>query len=116
MNNSDPDPIPQDNEEMSQQIIPSNRFNWGAVSLCVGLVSLVFFAWIPFFGLIPCVLGIVFAFKDGKERSERGSGMAIAGIILGYVSFVICFFWSGIIWLWTRFAEDGMWAYYSFIF
>ncbi len=68
--------------------------NVGAlVSLVLGIVSVIV-SWVPFVGLISVVMGIIGAVFGHRgfaqsRTTANGRGMAIAGLILNYLSIVI---------------------------
>jgi hypothetical protein len=68
---------------------PRNRF--GVTALVLGIVGAVF-CWVPVFGGILAILALVFG-ALGYSRARKGeannSGMAIAGLILGAITFII---------------------------
>lgn len=70
-------------------VAPRNGF--GVTALVLGIVGAVF-SWIPVLGLILAVLAVVFG-ALGYTRVRKGqatnSGMAIAGLVLGIMAFVI---------------------------
>jgi xanthine/uracil permease len=55
--------------------------------LVLGIAALVL-CWIPFFGYVPAVLGIVFAAIGLKaaNRGRPGKGMAIAGLTCAIIA------------------------------
>lgn len=68
---------------------PRNGF--GVTALVLGIVGVVF-SWVPVLGGILAILALVFG-ALGYSRARKGeatnSGMAIAGLILGAIAFVI---------------------------
>lgn len=66
---------------------PSNGLGIGGF-VC-GLIGLVFF-WIPFFGLVLGLLGLILGgvgISSGR-RSGAGTGLAVAGLVLGLISLI----------------------------
>lgn len=59
-------------------------------SMVVGIVGVVF-SWVPVLAQILGILAIVFGFisknKINNSKDTTGKGMAIAGIIMGFISF-----------------------------
>jgi hypothetical protein len=55
--------------------------------LVLGIAALALF-WIPFFGYLPAVLGIIFAALGLKaaNRGQSGRGMAIAGLTCAIIA------------------------------
>jgi hypothetical protein len=70
-------------------VAPRNGF--GVTALVLGIVGAVF-SWVPVLGLILAVLAVVFG-ALGYARARKGqatnSGMAIAGLVLGIIAFLI---------------------------
>jgi hypothetical protein len=68
---------------------PRNGF--GVTALVLGIVGAVF-SWVPVFGGILAVLAVIFG-ALGYSRARKGqasnSGMAIAGLVLGVIAFII---------------------------
>jgi len=70
-------------------------------ALILGIVS-VLVGWIPFFGLVPIILAIIFgiiALTKVNKKKVQGKGMAIAGLIMGGVMLIvsiIIFFVAGV--------------------
>ncbi|HEY3894758.1 MAG TPA: DUF4190 domain-containing protein [Pseudonocardiaceae bacterium] len=69
----------------------AQRNGFGVTALVLGIVGAVF-SWVPVLGLILAVLAVVFG-ALGYARARKGqatnSGMAIAGLVLGVIAFVI---------------------------
>jgi Domain of unknown function (DUF1707)/Domain of unknown function (DUF4190) len=62
--------------------IPQNRTNAMAVtSMCCGLCQV----FLPFVAGIPAIICGHIARSQIRETGEEGSGMALAGLILGYI-------------------------------
>ena len=75
-------------QQQYPQPVPSNGM--GITGFVTGLLGLLFF-WVPFFGLILGILGVVFGgvgFQASRKRG-RSNGMAIAGLVLGTITIVI---------------------------
>lgn len=66
---------------------PSNGLGVGGF-VC-GLLGLIFF-WVPFFGLVLGLLGLILggAGISSGRKSGAGIGLAIAGLVLGLVSLI----------------------------
>ena len=67
--------------------IPSVSFggaSWGIAALCFGILGLLL-PGVPLLGTCAIILGII-------GLKKRGRGMAIAGLILGIIKFIIFFF------------------------
>lgn len=76
---------------------PVKANNNGIISLVASLTTL-FFLWvIPILGLAGSVVGVVFGHKALKETTDTynsGRGVAITGIVCGYLSLVFSVLWS----------------------
>jgi len=57
----------------------------GTTGFVLAIVG-VFFGWIPFFGWIIWVLGLIFSAVGLKNKPK---GLAIAGLVVSLVSFII---------------------------
>lgn len=70
-------------------VAPRNGF--GVTALVLGIVGAVF-SWVPVLGFVLAVLAVVFG-GLGYARARKGqatnSGMAIAGLVLGVIAFVV---------------------------
>ncbi|WP_051225005.1 DUF4190 domain-containing protein [Pseudoclavibacter soli] len=68
---------------------PAKTNTLATVSLVAGIVGLVGFAW--FYGLVSVVAVITghMALYRIKRSHEKGRGMAIAGLVLGYIGIAI---------------------------
>ncbi len=65
----------------------NKRSGWAIASICLGIVSL-----IPAIGFILGILAVVFgfiSFSQIKKNKLEGKGLAITGIILGFVGIAI---------------------------
>lgn len=73
----------------------SKNSGYAIASLVFGIVSLIF-GLIPFIGIIFVILALVFGFvalrKIKEDPSLEGKGMAIAGIIMGFIGVIFVFF------------------------
>lgn len=58
----------------------------GILSLISGIISIIF-GWVPFLMFVPEVLAVIFGIVGIVKKS--GKGMAIAGIVLGGVAFLM---------------------------
>ena len=58
----------------------------GILSLISGIISIIF-GWVPFLMFVPEVLAVIFGIVGIVKKS--GKGMAIAGIVLGGVAFLL---------------------------
>lgn len=79
------------NSPPAASLPPEQPGNGLAVAgLVLGILGLVF-CWIPFFGWIMALLGIIFgAIGNGKaNRGAKGKGLAMAGLILGVLGLVL---------------------------
>ena len=65
---------------------PAAKVGFGVTALVLGLVG-IFLFWVPFFGLILPILAIIFGGIGIYLQSGRG--MAIAGLIIGLITFAI---------------------------
>ncbi|MDH3235059.1 MAG: DUF4190 domain-containing protein [Alphaproteobacteria bacterium] len=70
----------------SQQSAPTTKVGFGVTALVLGIVA-VFLCWIPLFGLILPILALIFG--GIGIYLQNGRGMAIAGLVLGLITFVI---------------------------
>ncbi|MGH3871237.1 MAG: DUF4190 domain-containing protein [Pseudonocardiaceae bacterium] len=71
------------------QVAPHNGF--GVTALVLGIIGAVF-SWVPVLGFILAVLALVFGglgYARARKRQATNSGMAIAGLVLGVIAFVI---------------------------
>jgi|HigsolmetaAR203D_1030402.scaffolds.fasta_scaffold00024_46 hypothetical protein len=79
---------PQANGQPQQQIIiqqaPGNGL--AVTSLVLGIIGLVLF-WTSWVGIILGLLAIIFGAIGAAKRVKRG--MAIAGIVLGIIAFIL---------------------------
>lgn len=63
-----------------------NKVGFGVTALVLGIVG-IFLFWIPLIGLIPPVLAVVFGCVG--IYLQNGRGMAVAGLVLGIVTFAL---------------------------
>jgi len=65
---------------------PAAKVGFGVTALVFGIIA-VFVCWIPLIGLIPPVFAMVFGGVGIYMRN--GPGMAVAGLVLGLITFAI---------------------------
>lgn len=73
----------------------STTNGFAITSLVLGIVSIVF-CWIPFAafgGQIVPILGFIFGLIGMNERYQTGRGMAIAGLVMSIIAFVVESIW-----------------------
>ncbi len=89
--------------------MPPQTSGLAIASLIFGILSLII-GWIPVFGWLIFVLAIVLGFialrKIKQDKSLTGSGLAIAGIVLGFISFVIFILFFGLIFAGSIFGSE----------
>ena len=68
------------------QTAPSPKVGFGVTALVLGIVA-VFLCWIPLFGLILPILAMIFG--GIGIYLHNGRGMAVAGLVLGIVTFAL---------------------------
>ena len=103
-------PAPTNAPMMAQTTSTSNKFAVGSLVLSLSVFLLL---WIvPIVGVGCSVLGIVFGEQARKEANTYGSstGVALAGIIVGYVSLAISALWTAfwVFWLIVFLSEVKM--------
>lgn len=64
----------------------SNKVGFGVTALVLGIVA-VFLCWIPLIGFVPPVLALIFG--GIGIYLQNGRGMAVAGLVLGIVTFAL---------------------------
>ncbi|SFE53044.1 protein of unknown function [Actinoplanes philippinensis] len=93
-----PQPYPQQQYAQPPMIRVAPTSGWAAASLVLGLIGL-FGGWCAIG--IPCILAVVaghIGLKETQDGSRGGRGMAVAGLILGYlvvIPAVLIFFTVG---------------------
>lgn len=65
---------------------PPAKIGFGVTALVLGIVA-IFLCWIPIFGLILPILALVFG--GIGIYLQNGKGMAVAGLVLGIVTFAL---------------------------
>ena len=70
----------------AQTPAPTAKVGFGVTALVLGLVGIIF-CWIPLFGLILPILALIFGGIGIYLLSGRG--MAIAGLVIGLITFAI---------------------------
>ena len=70
---------------------PGSTNGWAIASLVLGILGVVGFP-----PLIPSILALIFGYKgkreiDRSDGTQQGRGLAVAGIILGWVAVVFAF-------------------------
>ncbi|MDB4303470.1 DUF4190 domain-containing protein [Desulfosarcina sp.] len=97
-------------DEIQNKPIPSqpveNKTSGKAIaSLVLGIAS-IFIGWIPILGWAAVILALVFGFGALKQIKHNpkieGKGMAIAGIIMGFIGLIPILF--GLIWMISMFG------------
>jgi hypothetical protein len=83
---------------------PPTRNGMAIAALVLGILGIVLF-FIPFVGMIPGILGIVFGAVALRavKRGGAGRGMAIAGLVCGAIGTVICLIWT--VYVFNRVAD-----------
>jgi hypothetical protein len=68
---------------------PPGTNGLGVAGFVCGLIGLIF-CWVPFFGLVLGVLGVIMggAGIATAKKSNAGSGLAIAGLVCGVIAIV----------------------------
>ena len=69
-----------------QPVTPTAKVGFGVTALVLGIVA-IFLCWIPLFGLILPILALIFG--GIGIYLQNGRGMAIAGLVLGLITFAI---------------------------
>lgn len=81
------------------------------ISIIVSSISLLFLWVFPFIGVVSSVVGIIFGHKGLKDNPAgqygNSRGVAITGMVLGYVSVAGSLAWTGFILLVMMFAESS---------
>lgn len=71
------------------------------ISLVVSGISMLFMWIIPFIGVISSIVGVIFGHKGLKDNPPNqygnGRGLAMAGVIVGYVSLLGSVGWTGFV-------------------
>jgi hypothetical protein len=92
---------PAQNRVIYQQVVRAPSNGLAVTALVLGIVAIAFGVWIPipFLGLIvmflaflPALLAVVFGhlgFRRSAEPGAGGRGVALAGLILGYLTLAI---------------------------
>jgi len=69
-----------------QAPVPTAKVGFGVAALVLGIIA-VFLCWIPIFGLILPILALIFG--GVGIYLQNGRGMAVAGLVLGLITFAI---------------------------
>ncbi len=65
---------------------PQRTNGMAIAGLVVGIISLILW-WIPFFGLVPPIVGIILS--NLGRRAATGRTMAIVGLVLSIIALVL---------------------------
>ena len=65
---------------------PPAKVGFGVTALVLGIIA-IFLCWIPLFGLILPILALVFG--GIGIYLQNGKGMAVAGLVLGIITFAL---------------------------
>lgn len=77
--------------DVNNEVVQSTKANknpFGVTGFILSLVALLT-CWIPFFGWIVWILGLIFSSIGVAKKNKRG--LAVAGFVIGLVIFVFLF-------------------------